>query len=137
MKAVVLIVLGVAVVAIPIFSQAPDTARQQFEVASVKVHPPPLTQIGVTNRGGRFIATGFSLKMLAGRGYAVPEARVVGGPGWAESERYDIEAKAPDGAAPNQLPSMILSLLEDRFRLKAHKETRELPVYELVVPKNG
>src|ERR1051326_5654922 len=122
MKAAVLMVLVIAVIAIPIFSQ-------QFEVASVKVHPPPLTQIGVTNRGGRFIATGFSLKMLAGRGYAVPEARVLGGPGWVESERYDIEAKAPEGVAPNQLAPMILSLLEDRFRLKAHKETRELPVY--------
>src|SRR5215470_9093880 len=98
MKAVVLIVLGIAVLAIPIFSQAPDTARPQFEVASVKVHPPPLTQIGVTNRGGRFVATGFSLKMLVGRGYAIPEARVLGGPAWIESERYDIEAKAPEGA---------------------------------------
>src|SRR5215471_10857165 len=137
MKALVLIVLGIAVVAIPMFSQSPAAGRPQFEVVSVKVSPPPLTQIGVTNRGGRFVATGFSLKMLVGRGYALPEARVLGGPGWVESERYDIEAKAPDSAAPNQLASMILSLLEDRFRLKAHKETRELPVYELVVPKNG
>jgi uncharacterized protein (TIGR03435 family) len=135
MKASVLIVLGLAVVAIPIFSQAPG--RPQFEVASIKVHPPPVTQIGITNRGGRFVATGFSLKMLVGRGYAVPELRIVGGPSWAESERYDIEAKAPDGAPANQLQPMLQAMLEDRFKLKVHKETRELPVYELVVGKNG
>src|SRR5262249_11916271 len=87
MKALMLIVLGIAVVAIPIFSQAPAAGRPQFEVVSVKVHPPPVTLIGITNRGGRFIATGFSLKMLVGRGYAMPELRVVGGPGWVESER--------------------------------------------------
>jgi len=135
MKALVLIVLALAVVAIPIFSQA--RGRPQFEVASVKVHPPPVTQIGITNRGGRFAATGFSLKMLVGRGYAVPELRIVGGPNWAESERYDIEAKAPDGAPANQLQPMLQTMLEDRFKLKVHRETRELPVYELVVGKTG
>ncbi len=129
-KAAVLVVLGIAVVAIPIFSQ-------QFEVASIKVHPPPTTLIGITNRGGRFSATGFSLKMLIGRGYAIPELRIIGGPNWIESERYDIEAKAPEGAPPNQLQPMIQNMLEDRFKLKAHKETRDQPVYELTVLRSG
>jgi uncharacterized protein (TIGR03435 family) len=136
-KAAVLIILGIVVVVIPIFPQAPTGARPQFEVASVKVHPPPTTLIGITNRGGRFSATGFSLKMLMGRGYAIPELRITGGPSWAESERYDIEAKAPEGATPNQLQAMIQRLLEDRFQLKVHKETREFPVYELSVVKSG
>jgi len=134
MKALVLIVLGLLVVAIPILSQAP-AGRQQFEVASVKVHPPPVTLIGIANRGGRFTATGFSLKMLVGRGYAVPASQIVGGPSWADSERYDIEAKAPEGAT--QFQPMLQSLLEDRFKLRIHKETKDLPVYELVVAKSG
>src|SRR5262247_1011294 len=133
MKALVLIVLALAVVAIPIFSQAPG--RPQFEVASVKVHPPPVTQIGITNRGGRFVATGFSLKMLVGRGYAVPEMRVVGGPSWVDTDRYDIEAKSEGPQAP--LQPMLQAMLEDRFKLKVHRETRDLPVYELVVVKSG
>ena len=137
MKVVVLMILAIAVLAIPIFSQAPVTVRPQFEVASIKIHPPPLTRILVTNQGGRFVATGISLKMLVGRGYGIPEPRVLEGPSGTESERYDIEAKASDGAAPNQLQPMIKALLEDRFKLKAHKETRDLPVYELVVSKNG
>src|SRR5262245_20025142 len=134
MRVLTLIVLGIAVVAIPILSQTPAAGRPQFEVASIKVHPPPVTQIGIMNRGGRFVATGLSLKMLVGRGYAVPEMRIVGGPSWVESERYDIEAKAPDGATPAQLPPMIQSMLEDRFQLKVHRETKDMPVYELVVP---
>lgn len=129
MKAFVLIVLAIAVAAIPILAQ--------FEVASVKVHPPPITLIGITNRGGRFSVTGFSLKMLVGRGYGVPDLRIVGAPEWADSERYDIEAKAPQDAAGQPLQPMIQALLADRFQLKAHKETRELPVYELTVPRNG
>jgi len=130
MKVLVLIVLSIVVVVIPIFSQ-------QFEVASVKVHPPPLTQIGIQSRGGRFNVTGFSLKMLVGRGYAVPESRIIGGPSWIESERYDIDARAADGAAPSPMQPMLQALLEDRFKLKVHKETRELPVYELLVAKSG
>jgi uncharacterized protein (TIGR03435 family) len=137
MKAAVLIVLVVVVIAIPLLSQAPSQGRAQFEVASVKVHPPPITQVGIANRGGRFVSTGFSLKMLVARGYAVPESRIAGLPAWAESERYDIEAKAPETSAPGQLQQMIQTMLEDRFQLKVHKETRELPVYDLTVPRNG
>jgi len=135
MKALVLIVLSVAVVAIPILCQAP-TDKPQFEVTSIKARSGPVTVIGITNRGGRFVATGFSLKMLVGRGYAVPELRVVGGPSWVDTDRYDIEAKAPEGPqAP--LQPMLQAMLEDRFKLKVHKETRELPVYELIVAKSG
>jgi uncharacterized protein (TIGR03435 family) len=137
MKAFVLIVLAIAVVAIPMLCQAPAEGKAQFEVASVKVHPPPITMVGISNRGGRFIVTGFSLKMLVGRGYGVPDLKIVGAPAWADSERYDIEAKAPGDTAPGPVQPMIQALLADRFQLKVHKETRDLPVYELTVPKNG
>ena len=136
-KAAVFIVLGIAIVAIPILSQAPAGGRPSFDVASIKVHPPPLTRIIVTMPPGRFVAEGFSLKMLVGRAYGVPDLRVLGGPNWAASERYDIEAKAEGTIAQGQLPLMLQSLLEGRFQLKAHKETRELPVYDLVVARGG
>jgi uncharacterized protein (TIGR03435 family) len=135
MRPVVLIVLGLVVVALPLFPQAP--ARPQFEVVSIKVHPPPLTRIIVMAPPGRFVAEGFSPKMLVGRAYGLPDVRVVGGPGWVESERYDIEAKAEGSIPAGQLPLMLQSMLEDRFQLKAHKETRDLPVYELVVARGG
>jgi uncharacterized protein (TIGR03435 family) len=138
MKPVVLVVFGVFLIAIPILSQSPPAGRAQFDVASVKVHPPPLTRIIVQTPPGRFLAEGFSLKMLVGRAFGVPDVRVVGGPSWVDSERYDIEGKTTEGTIPPaQLSLMIQSLLEDRFQLKAHKETRELPMYELVVARGG
>ena len=139
MKSVLRIGLGVAVAAIPIFSQTPGASRPTFEVASIKVHPPPLTRITIMNQpGGRFVAEGMSLKMLIGRAYSVPEVRVVGGPNWADSDRFDIEARAEGGnMAPAQMPLLLQGLLEDRFQLKMHRETKELSVYELVVLKGG
>ena len=69
------------------------------------------------------------------------DSRILGGPEWVGSDRYDINAKSstefrpsPDGPA-RELLLMIRSLLEERFKLKAHRETRELPVYELVVAR--
>jgi hypothetical protein len=60
---------GFFLIAIPILSQSPPAGRAQFDVASVKVHPPPLTRIIVQTPPGRFLAEGFSLKMLVGRGF--------------------------------------------------------------------
>jgi uncharacterized protein (TIGR03435 family) len=108
-------------------------------VASIKPASPVLTRISImTQPGGRFLAEGFTLKMLVGRAYNVPETRVLGAQGWMESDRYNIEARAEGGnMAPGQMGLMIQGLLEARFQLKAHLETRELPVYELVVARGG
>jgi len=80
--------------------------------------------------------------------YGIPEPRILGGPKWLTSERFDIEAKA-DSSTVDQLrtlgreqrklqtQAMFQQLLADRFKLTVHWETRELPVYALVVAKNG
>jgi len=62
---------------------------------------------------------------------------LVGGPAWIRSARYDIEAKAESAPPPDQLMLMLQSLLEDRFKLAVHRETKELPVYFLSVAKGG
>jgi len=58
-------------------------------------------------------------------------------PVWIESERYDIEAKVPPGAAKAQLSLLLQHLLQDRFKLTLHKDTKEFSVYELTVAKDG
>ena len=59
------------------------------------------------------------------------------GPAWLGSERYEIDAKLPAGATREQVPEMLQSMFADRFELKVHRETKDFPVYGLVVGKGG
>jgi uncharacterized protein (TIGR03435 family) len=64
--------------------------------------------------------------------------RILGGPGWMYSDTFDISARALDNAAVAQMYGpMMQMLLEDRFKLRIHKENRESPVYLLTEAKNG
>jgi uncharacterized protein (TIGR03435 family) len=59
----------------------------------------------------------------------------ISAPDWMASARWDITAKLPDGSDPAQIPKMLQQLLRDRFQMKMHRETKELPVYGLIVGK--
>jgi uncharacterized protein (TIGR03435 family) len=74
------------------------------------------------------------LQPLIGTAYGddVETSDYIGLPGWATVERYDIEAKAPEGAKPADIVPMLRTVLAERFAFKAHIETREQPIYELV-----
>jgi uncharacterized protein (TIGR03435 family) len=113
------------------------TPRPEFEAASIK----PNTTGGFTNLrppvGGRFTATNATLKMLIDVAYKVRTYQLSGGPGWLDSEHYDLTAKAEGNANQDQVFLMLQKLLEDRFQLRLHHETKEMPVYALVVAKNG
>ena len=89
--------------------------------------------------GGRLVGSGVTLKMLIYQAYDVQPFQVAGGPDWANTERWDIEAKAEgvDQLTPDQLRPMLRALIEERFQLKVRKETKEMPVYALTVAKNG
>jgi uncharacterized protein (TIGR03435 family) len=128
-------------------AQAPERLPS-FEVASVKKNTSGDSRANMrTQPGGRLIVTNARLKGLIAEafGMAIPpsliDSRIVGGPDWIGSERYDINAKAntefkpsPDGPS-RELLLMIRSLLEERFKLKTHMETRELPIYDLVLAR--
>jgi uncharacterized protein (TIGR03435 family) len=78
-----------------------------------------------------------TVKLLLSIAYKVDVARISGGPSWLDSERFDVEAKC-DGSAPDQdLSLMLQSLLEARFRLRLHKETKVASRYALVIASNG
>ena len=122
-----------------------------FEVASIKpVHPgvdPTQGPMGAGFRpGGRFTATNMSLILLIQFAYAdhdaphwlpLPATRIVGGPAWINKEFYDIEGKPESNTDPRHTWLMVQTLLADRFHLALHRETRELPVYDLTVAKSG
>jgi uncharacterized protein (TIGR03435 family) len=65
------------------------------------------------------------------------DEQVIGGPSWLERDRFDIEGKTPGDVPFEQTQLMTQRLLEDRFRLRTHRETRELPIYSLEVLKTG
>jgi len=90
--------------------------------------------------GGDLVATGVTLKLLIMEAYGVRAFQVSGGSGWIGTDRWDIQAK-PEGVfdrlSSAQHGIMLRALLEDRFQLKVHRETKEMPVYALVIGKNG
>src|SRR4051812_39162417 len=117
-----------------------------FEVASVKPSNPnphpanPLSAVALMlpQPGGRFTAANTPLRMLIMSAFELKqEAQLVGGPPDLLAAKFDIAAKAP-GSAPigKELPQLLRSLLADRFKLKAHTEPRELPLYDLVLARS-
>jgi uncharacterized protein (TIGR03435 family) len=124
-------------------------APPAFEVSTVKENKSGSSGSSSNSRDGWFTATNVSLKnLLQYQAYGVPESRIFGGPKWISSERFDIEAKT-DSATTDRLrtlardqrriqrQAMFQQLLAERFKLAVHWETRELPVYALVVAKKG
>jgi uncharacterized protein (TIGR03435 family) len=114
---------------------------QTFEAASVKPSQPGA--VGSTfeflSGGGLRIANG-SLRQILETAYDIRDFQILGGPGWLNSDRYDILAKGGAAEAKDEKTATRLklrTLLAERFHLKAHNETAEVPVYTLLIAKNG
>jgi bla regulator protein blaR1 len=112
-----------------------------FTVASIK--PTAVDDDSFAYRalpGGQLMAMGVTLKFLIIQAYQVRAFQISGGPGWVGTERWDIQAK-PEGIqgrlSSAQETVMVRALLEDRFQLKVHRETKEMPIYAMVVAKDG
>ncbi|HEV2448207.1 MAG TPA: TIGR03435 family protein, partial [Candidatus Sulfopaludibacter sp.] len=125
--------MAAAALATAAFAQS--AGRPKFEVASVKASAEARLTVRVMP-GGRLSATA-PVKLLIMNAYGLQRSEIVGGPDWINTDRYEIDAKAGDDANRARLMLMLQSLLEERFGLRAHHETRESPVYALVVAKRG
>ena len=94
-----------------------------------------------TPPGGRVSVSNATLKLLIQNVYRVRDFQVSGGPPWIATERWDIEATPGSNdtpaITPEQRDEMFKTLLADRFHLLLHRETKELPVYDLVITKGG
>ena len=115
---------------------SPIDPQVRFEVASVK----PVA--GTTGTFGRFLPLlprfeyidlpiGWFLRTALDK----PAYRMIGAPGWVDTDHYTIMAKAPDGVPQAALATLMLNLLKDRFQLATHLETRELPIFNLVMAR--
>jgi uncharacterized protein (TIGR03435 family) len=110
-------------------------APPKFDVASIKPAAGDPCMCINTTPGGRVRATSMTLKFLVQMVYRVQDFQVSGGPPWFDSLRYDIEAKSDPPPKESEVPVMLQQLLADRFQLVFHRETRELPVYALVLAR--
>jgi uncharacterized protein (TIGR03435 family) len=139
--------LGVAV-AIPLAAQQSQlpvaSSSPSFEVASVKFSNPdssgdPLARLmRVRSAADRFMAANVPLRHLVRLAYDLEDFRIDGGPSWQMSQRFDISAKAEDGfkGGEAEMMPMLRTLLADRFKLRVHMETRDLPIHALVIARD-
>ena len=119
-------------------AQAPPAASAPaFEVASVKPNKSNDARASFGGRqGGQVVVVNNTLRNMIRNAYQLQEYQIVGGPDWLNDDRFDITAKAADSATlPLQLLAMVQTLLADRFKLRVHRETREVPVYALVMAR--
>ncbi len=112
-------------------------AEARFEVASVKPNKSGDGRVMLSlPPTGRLTATNVPLRLLLQTAFDVQGFQIVGGPSWITSDRFDIVAKTPEGAVtPEQVRPMLRALLADRFKLITHTETRDMPIYALVVAR--
>lgn len=151
--------LGASLVAGPIGARANAAASSQqqtapgptFDVAAIHPHisePHEHNSIWSSSSDGQFKAENISALALIHWAWEMPDTRIVGAPDWVNTAHFNIEAKA-DPAVDQQLHTltsgdalrlkekMVQALLAERFKLVVHSETRELPIYHLVVAKGG
>jgi bla regulator protein blaR1 len=151
MRALSLAMIGVSMVrACCAQGQEPAPATLKFDVASVKVDTSVSqdTSLNLTPGDGLDVVNN-STRMLITFAYDIRDDQLSGGPAWAGTERYDIRAKTSpaetvppskglyDAGAIGRVRLRLQALLAERFQLVLHRETREMPVYALVVGKNG
>ncbi|PWU00152.1 MAG: hypothetical protein C5B51_25775 [Terriglobia bacterium] len=132
------------------FAWGQTPAPLAFDVASIKPSAPDArgTQLQLMPGAGLRVVNA-TLKVLLGFAYDVRDFQISGGPGWIGSERWDVVAKSEKVENPEKLTEeqfktadkqvreKLRALLAERFQLKVHRETKEGPVYALVVGKNG
>src|SRR5262249_21340654 len=126
---------------------ATQTIRLEFDVASIKINNQTvpwqdtrdncgLNGMGSVNilPGGRLRVERALLSCIIQGAYSIRAFQVIGGPGWINTVHFDIDAKAGNAnSSPEQVRTMLQTLLADRFRMRVHRETRQLPVYALTI----
>jgi len=139
---VVLVVATTAIAVMAVAAQAP-AEKPSFEVALIQLSPDQTlvstgTELLYTLPDGRFTANGVYLRVLIFYAYGLlTHYQLIGGPDWMDTARWNIQAIAKGNRTSEQRNVMLQSLLEDKFMLKLHWETRELPVYDLTVAEDG
>jgi uncharacterized protein (TIGR03435 family) len=131
MAVTVLVVTGI-VAAPTIRAQSPA-----FEVASVKVNRSGDGSSSYPRlANGRLTSQNTPMRLILETAYGLNALQITG-PGWIDSDRFDLQATSPPGVPDTEIKPLLQALLKERFQLAAHMETKEMPVYDLIVTKDG
>jgi uncharacterized protein (TIGR03435 family) len=138
----VLLIVVCAGITVRVRAQSKTEAKDPlvFDVASVKLSggcPPSCGLLRQMPGGMRYHGEGVPLRVAMTVAYTVTDRQISGGPSWMNTERYDIEAKAPRASTSDEMHVMLQHLLEERFHLALRREKREESVWALVVDKSG
>ncbi len=115
---------------------APAAVTPTFEVASVKRNTSGDGRMTMgMSVSGQVTMTNIPLRQLIIRAYQLQNFQLIGGPGWLDSDRFDIIAKGEPNLPPARINLMLQSLLVERFKLVARTEKREMPIYALVLAR--
>ena len=114
-------------------------AKPEFEVATIKPATPDRPGKAFMVRGRQFSTLNTTLNDLITFAYGIHAKQITGGPGWIETEKFDVSAQPNGEGQPNdkQWKGMVQKLLTDRFQLAFHRDKKELAVYAITVGKNG
>ena len=134
-------ILGISVSGMLAQTVAPRPKFDAFEVATIKpVDPDAKAGRYIVMQGNnRFVEKAYTLKLLIAAAYDLNPRTISGGPGWIESDHYDIVAVTPGEVRPthDEQMSMLRNLLTERFKLTFHREQKVFSIYELEIAKNG
>ncbi len=115
-------------------AQEPQPARLTFDVVSVKRSAPDAGASIFGGGRGQFRAINVPVRVTVTNAWNLRDHQLVGAPAWLAADRFDINAREPEGTfTDEQRRQMMQAMLIDRFKLKAHLETRDLPIYNLVL----
>jgi len=108
-----------------------------FEAVSIKSNTSGDQRMSIGTRGRTYGATNAPLRPVIAEAFdlSFEQDRLVGGPGWLVSDRFDIRATIPEGAG-NQWRQMLQTMLAERFHLAVHRETRDAPMFALVLARS-
>jgi len=124
-----------------LFAQAPARIPPdlRFEVASLKPSTGKQDGCGIRPAPGgqRYVAVNCPIKLMIQVAFRVKAEQIAGGPGWLDTDRFDMEARAEKPSSADELHVMLMNMLVDRLHLKFHPEKREMQMYALTVDKDG
>ncbi len=130
------------------YVSAQGTAHEKktlvYDVSTIKPNNTGSGSVSISINDETLYATNVSVKMMLQNSFGIRQDIIYGLPSWAGSKRYDIVAKISDADAASlrvltrdDRKNMMMQLIAERFQLKSHIETKELPTFDLVVAKGG